>query len=206
MLSAVRPAGADVLLLTVGSGTREMQCVILEETETAFRVRIKLGGSTIPKARLAGVLRATEAENAALLAEWEAAKAARGGHEAPPEPVVDGPIPPPDRTESRELNVAALVERYGFDGLQDGFDYDPLCPESVDWCEARIRKLGALHHRELGLAVGDRVLGMNHKRFPRGAALDTMLQGALTRAVNGQRTWVHLVRDGRRLDIEYASN
>ena len=64
------PAGADVLVLGSGTGEQGMTCVILEETDTADMVRLKLGRSTISKSRVTSVERQSEAENQALARLW----------------------------------------------------------------------------------------------------------------------------------------
>ncbi len=85
-LAAATPARADVLVVRLGTGSgpadaetprREVRCVILDETDTQYRVRTKLGTATYPKTRVIHVTRDDEATNAALLAEFQEQTAGR---------------------------------------------------------------------------------------------------------------------------------
>ena len=194
------PVRADVLILTMGSGTREMRCVILEESPTAYTVRIKIGKSTIPKARVAGMQRQSAEQNAALIAGWDAAKQRNPRGSLPP-PAVEGPIPPPEDTDVRVVDVPALIEQYSLAQLQGGVEFDARCPKDSPWCEGYVVAVNKLFRTEIGLRRGDRVLGVNGQRIPNGAGIDGYLAQVMQRAMNGSHTSLHLIRGGTRLDL-----
>lgn len=64
-------ARADRVTLRTGTSGTIKECVILGETETGYRVRLRIGTTTFPKSRVVEVERQSEDENAALIAKWE---------------------------------------------------------------------------------------------------------------------------------------
>ena len=80
------PASADLLVVRLGAGAgpvtaetprREVRCVILDESDTQYRVRTEHGSATYPKARILSVEWHDADTNAALRAEFDAETADR---------------------------------------------------------------------------------------------------------------------------------
>ncbi len=80
VLSGV-PARADVIVMKTGA---QLRCVILEETETGYRAQVRLGKTTVSKARVERIERQTAEENEALLTRWKGGAASSRGSTATP--------------------------------------------------------------------------------------------------------------------------
>lgn len=197
------PARADVLVLKSGSGERPMTCVIQEETESAYRVRVKFGASSIPKDRVIRVVRHSPETNASLLTKWAAPKTKNKDAETTPG-LVDGPIPPVEQTLTAHLNPQALLDKYGLDGMQDGFEYQAFCPPGGKYCSLLVRGVAEFQRDVLKLRKGDRLLGIDGQRFPQGPAAEMLLQRVVTAGLGGGTQTLHLTRDDVRWDIIYG--
>ncbi len=206
VLWGLAPAGAasaDVLVLRAGEGERPLTCVILEETETAYVVRVKFGKSTIPKTRVVRAERHPADANAALIVAWDAATG-KAKTVTPKPGLVEGPIPPATETEKRTIHVRALLDEYGLDAMQAGFEVQAFCPPNGPYCELLVRGVAAFQDQVLGLQKDDRLLGIDGERFPNGPAADPYFQRTMSTVLTGGTQVLHLIRGTVRVDITYG--
>lgn len=108
---AAGPVSADLLVLKVGNGTKEVPCVILDETETGYRVEMRMGKKaakmSFPKSRVVRVERHTAEANAALRAKWSGGGVSPSGGATTGRTAATGIGPPP-----AELQLDPFYEKY----------------------------------------------------------------------------------------------
>ena len=167
-------AAADVLVIRQGaSGERKLRCIILDETETGYRVQLRIGGkvgkATYPKSRVLGVERQSEEENAALIRQWEGTEPEEETPVAQPEAIVPAPPAPPAGGGSGEpaavQRLRAAAEQGSADAqyrlgevYYDGRDTPLDVPEAAKWWRAAAKQGHANAQFQLGrlYAVGMR--------------------------------------------------